>query len=257
MLRFCSLGSGSAGNALVVEARNGLCTTRILVDNGFGWRALNQRLHRAGLTCASLDAIIVTHEHGDHSGGVHGVLRQTDLLVYASAGTAAAAGFKRAARWRPLQAGVTTDLGDLAIHPVAVPHDAAEPLQFVFDDGDRRLGLLTDTGMPTPSIASALSGVAALILECNHDEDLLAQSRYPPFLRQRIAGDHGHLSNRQAAQLLHAIDRRHLRQIVAAHLSRENNRPELAQAALAKAVGGDPEDIAVADQDRGSGWLDV
>jgi len=257
VLRFCSLGSGSAGNALVVEARSGSCTTRVLVDNGFGWRALNQRLQRAGLTCESLDAIIVTHEHADHSSGVHALLRQTDLLVYASAGTAAAAGFKRAGRWRSLQAGVATDLGGLAMHPVAVPHDAAEPLQFVFDDGDRRLGLLTDIGMPTPNIVTALSGVTALILECNHDEELLAQSRYPPFLRQRIAGDRGHLSNRQAAQLLQAIDRRQLRQVVAAHLSRENNRPELAQAALAKAVGGNAEDVAVADQDSGSGWLEV
>lgn len=257
MLRFCSLGSGSAGNALVVEARSGLFATRVLVDNGFGWRTLNHRLQRAGLTIASLDAVIVTHEHGDHSAGVAALLRQTALPVYSSAGTAAAAGFKRAGRWRPLHAGVAADLGGLALHPIAVPHDAAEPLQFVFDDGERRLGLLTDTGAPTPDIVAAFGGVSALILECNHDEDLLAQSRYPPFLRQRIAGDRGHLSNRQAAQLLHAIDRGRLRQVVAAHLSRENNRPELARSALADAVGSDPEAIFVADQDHGSGWLEV
>lgn len=254
MLRFCSLGSGSAGNALVVEARSGLFATRVLVDNGFGWRTLNHRLQRAGLTIASLDAVVVTHEHGDHSAGVAALLRQTALPVYASAGTAAAAGFKRAGRWRPLHADVAADLGGLALHPIAVPHDAAEPLQFVFDDGERRLGLLTDTGAPTPDIVAALGGVSALILECNHDEDLLAQSRYPTFLRQRIAGDHGHLSNGQAAQLLQAIDRGRLGQVVAAHLSRENNRPQLAQQAIAGVLGCSEGEVGVADQETGCDW---
>jgi phosphoribosyl 1,2-cyclic phosphodiesterase len=257
VLRFCSLGSGSSGNALVVEARVGLFTTRLLVDNGFPFAALQRRLARAGLTLPDLDAVLLTHEHADHVGGVAALLRRTSLPVYASAGTAAAAQLKRAGRWRPLRAGVSVDLGGVAVHPFAVPHDASEPLQFVFDDGACRLGVVTDLGAPTAAVAAALGGVAALVLECNHDIELLLGGRYPPFLKQRIAGAQGHLSNAQAADLLARLDRSALRQVVAAHLSRENNRPQLARAALAAVLGCAAAEVRVADQEQGIGWTEV
>lgn len=257
MLRFCCLGSGSEGNALLVEASDGLFATRVLVDNGFGPRQLAKRLARAGLAADDLDALLVTHEHSDHVGGAPALLKPGRLPLLASVGTAQAAGLADYARFARLRDGEAIAVGALLIRPVAVPHDAAEPLQFVFTDGCRALGLLTDIGVPTPAVATAFGQLDALILECNHDAGLLAASDYPPFLKSRIAGDHGHLSNAQAACLLAQIDRSRLQQVAAAHLSRRNNRRDLAQAALADVLGCASHDILVADQDVGLDWIEV
>jgi len=256
MLRWCCLGSGSEGNALVIESSAGLFTTRVLVDNGFGPRILDRRLARVGLSVDDIDAIFVTHEHADHVSGVAALLSRRRIPLLCSAGTRRAAGLDAAdLDWRPLRAGQPLDLGELQIHPYAVPHDAAEPLQLVATDGERRFGLLTDIGAPTPEVARALDGLHALQLECNHDADLLAGGGYPPFLKQRIAGERGHLSNRQAAALLATIDRGRLHTVAAAHLSRSNNRPELAQHALSAVLGCAAELVHVARQDEGLGWL--
>jgi phosphoribosyl 1,2-cyclic phosphodiesterase len=238
----------------VVEAHDGLTVTRILIDNGFGPRALERRLGRAELTIADLDAIVVTHEHSDHIGGVRALVKKRRIAVFASAGTARAARIDTSADWRRLQSGEPIAIGGVSVTPYAVPHDAAEPLQFVFSDGNRRLGQLTDIGAPTPDVARALDGLDALILECNHEADLLASGDYPPFLKARIAGDRGHLSNAQAASLLGQIDRSRLGFIAAAHLSRHNNRPELARGALAGALSCESVEIEVATQDAGFAW---
>ncbi len=258
MLRFCCLGSGSEGNALVVEAHDGLTVTRLLVDNGFGPRALAQRLARAGLALDELHAVVVTHEHSDHVAGVAALARRCRIAVFASAGTA------RAARIggdgvdvRALRASLPVAIGGVHVTPVAVAHDAAEPLQFVFSDGARRFGLLTDIGAPDESVLRALDRLDALILECNHDERMLWDGDYPPFLKTRIASDRGHLSNAQAARLLGDIDRSRLGFIAAAHLSRSNNRPELARRALAAAAGCGDDDVHVAAQDAGLPWFDA
>jgi phosphoribosyl 1,2-cyclic phosphodiesterase len=145
-------------------------------------------------------------------------------------------------------------LRDLSIQPFAVSHDAEEPLQFVFSDGFVRLGLATDLGCDSPPVRQALSGLDALILECNHDADLLATGPYPPFLKRRVGGDRGHLSNAQAARLLAEIDRSHLRFVVAAHLSRQNNHPVRARTALAEVLHWHSDDIIVADQANGFSW---
>lgn len=258
MLRWSVLGSGSEGNALVIEASSGLFATRVLVDNGFGPRALQARLARIGLTCDDLDAVFVTHEHSDHVAGVAAFLGKRHVPLLCSAGTRRAAGLDDAAiDWRPLRAGQTLDLGELQLHPYAVPHDAAEPLQLVATDGDRRFGLLTDIGAPTREVARALDGVHALQLECNHDVVLLMSGDYPQFLKQRIGGDRGHLSNAQAATLLTMLDRTHLHTVAAAHLSRSNNRPDLARAALAQVLGCAADEIHVAAQDSGLAWVEV
>lgn len=251
MLRFCCLGSGSEGNALVVEAIEGSRATRVLLDNGFGPRQLRLRLARAGLGFDDLDAIVLTHEHSDHVAGVDALLRRRPIPVYCSAGTAAAAGLNDAC---VVVSGEIVSVGALQWMPFEVAHDAAEPLQYVFSDGVRRLGVLTDIGAPLPTVRAALDGLDALVIECNHDVDLLRASTYPPFLKSRILGDRGHLSNAQAAQLLTELDRRRLRCLAAAHLSRRNNRAELARAALAEASGADPDDVLVADQDGGLDW---
>jgi len=254
VLRFCCLGSGSEGNALVVEAHDGLTVTRILIDNGFGPRELARRLTRAELTIADLDAVVITHEHSDHIGGVRALVRKRRIAVFASAGTTRAAEIGDDADLRCLRSGESVAIGGVTVMPYAVPHDAAEPLQFVFSDGNRRLGLLTDIGAPNHDVARMLDGLDALILECNHDAELLASGAYPPFLKARIAGDRGHLSNAQAAALLGQIDRSRLGFIAAAHLSQRNNRPELARRAIAASLGCDAGDIEVAAQDEGFAW---
>jgi phosphoribosyl 1,2-cyclic phosphodiesterase len=258
VLRVCSLGSGSGGNALVVEACDGWALTRVLVDNGFNLRQLGRRLARAGLALRDLDAVIVTHEHSDHVGGVARFARKTGLPVYCSEGTAEASGLSGSGvRVHALQAGAAIGIGPLAIEPYEVPHDADEPLQFVFSDGDRRAGLLTDTGESSAIIVAALDRVHALLLECNHDVAMLRNGSYPPFLKARIAGSQGHLSNEQAAGILASIDRSCLGWIAAAHLSQANNTPALARAALAAVLGCADAEIAVADQGQGLDWRAV
>ncbi len=252
MLRFCCLGSGSEGNATVVEAGDGLRVTRVLLDNGFNGRQLQIRLARAGLTVDDLDAIVLTHEHSDHVGGVRALLRRAPLPVFCSAGTARAASLETG--FSEVVAGEIVAIGALRMVPFTVGHDAAEPLQYVFGDGDRRLGVLTDVGSPGEDVFDALAGVHALMLECNHDVEMLRISAYPPFLKARILGDLGHLSNIQAAALLQRLDRRSLQLVAAAHLSRRNNQPRLARAALAAVIGCADDEVLVADQDSGLPW---
>jgi phosphoribosyl 1,2-cyclic phosphodiesterase len=148
-------------------------------------------------------------------------------------------------------------IGDLSVLPYTVPHDAREPLQFVFSDGAARLGVLTDVGTSTPHISAVLSGCDALVLECNHDVGMLAASRYPPSVRARIGGNHGHLNNEAAGEILASLDRSKLRHLVAAHLSQQNNLPELAQAALAAVLGASATEVLVASQGDGFGWLSL
>jgi phosphoribosyl 1,2-cyclic phosphodiesterase len=145
-------------------------------------------------------------------------------------------------------------VGDLQVQPFPVPHDAREPVQFVFSDGRHRLGVLTDLGFSTPHVVAQLSGCDALVLECNHDAEMLAQGNYPPSLKQRIGGRFGHLDNASAAGLLAQLDRSRLQHLIAAHLSEHNNTPAHAQRALAEVMGCAPEWIGVADQELGFGW---
>jgi phosphoribosyl 1,2-cyclic phosphodiesterase len=148
-------------------------------------------------------------------------------------------------------------IGDIEVHPYPVPHDAREPTQFVFSDGARSLGVLTDAGCITPHILAMLTECAGLVLECNHDAEMLARGRYPPPLKRRIAGEYGHLDNQAAAGLLRAIGGAGLAHVVAAHLSEENNTPELARAALADALGCTPDWVGMADQAAGCGWREL
>lgn len=255
MLRACSLGSGSGGNALVVEARDGSIVTRVLVDNGFNLKQLGRRLERAGLSLDDIDAVLVTHEHSDHVGGVARYACKAGLPVYCSEGTARAAGLPgRGVQWRELVSGVRQVIGAVVVDPFEVPHDAAEPLQFVFGDGQRWLGLLTDAGEPTVTIVAALRRVDALVLECNHDETMLRVGPYAAFLKARIAGARGHLSNAQAAALLREVECTRLQWVAAAHLSAQNNTKELAREALAAVLGCVPGEVAVADQEEGLDW---
>lgn len=251
-MRFACLGSGSEGNALVVESGR----TRILLDCGFGLKETVARLARLGLAPEELNAILVTHEHSDHIGGVTRLAARFRLPVWVSHGTCAhlASLDQLPPDLHLFDSHAPFAIGDLAVHPFPVPHDAREPVQFVFGDGRVRLGVLTDTGSTTPHIVAMLSGCDALVLECNHDADMLANGPYPPALKRRVGGDFGHLDNGTAARLLASLDTARLQHIIAAHLSRKNNTPTLAQAALAAALGCEPHWIGLADQDLGFDW---
>ncbi|WP_175941593.1 MBL fold metallo-hydrolase [Burkholderia pyrrocinia] len=255
-MRFASLGSGSEGNALVVEASSGTTTTRVLLDCGFSAKEVERRLGRLNLGIDDLDAILITHEHSDHVGSALTLARRASLPLYMSWGTARAVGADEAdVDLHVLWGDETAAIRDLAVMPYTVPHDAREPLQFVFMDGSSRLGVLTDVGMATPHITAVLSGCDALVLESNHDTAMLAASRYPQSLKARIGGNHGHLSNDAAADILASLERSRLQHLVAAHLSQQNNLPELARQAFAGVLGTSGEEVVVATQDAGFDWL--
>ena len=257
-MRFASLGSGSEGNALLVESVSGTTTTRVLLDCGFSAKEVERRLARLDVRADQIDAILITHEHADHIGGALTLARKWSIPLHMSWGTARAVGADDApVDLHVLWGDENVMVGDLEVLPYTVPHDAREPLQYVFSDGASRLGVLTDVGVATAHITTVLSGCDALVLESNHDAGMLATSRYPASLKARIGGMHGHLNNDAAAGILAALDRSKLRHLVAAHLSRENNLPELAQAALAAVLGGTAADVVVATQADGFDWLSL
>lgn len=257
MIRFKSLGSGSSGNATVVQARCGASpAVHLLVDCGLGIRELDKRLAAAGMLAEQIDGIFITHEHADHIGCAQRVALRERVPVWMSAGTHAALGHPDFDGLLRIAAdGVPIDLGAMQVMPFTVPHDAREPLQLHCTDGEARLGVLTDLGHVTAHVLQQLAGCRTVMLECNHDEGLLMQSSYPPFLKRRVGGDWGHLANSAAASAAASLAALGLTQVVAAHLSEQNNRPELARAAMASALGCGPDDIHVADGPGGCGWL--
>ena len=253
MLRFASLGSGSRGNATLVEA-GGTC---VMVDCGFSVSETRRRLARLGKTSEDIAAILVTHEHSDHIGGVAAFARRYGTPVWMTAGTSVMHADTDVPSLDWFTGHEPFAIGDLQVAPFTVPHDAREPCQFVFGDGAARLGVLTDTGCITAHIREMLDGCDALLLECNHDTAMLAAGPYPPALKRRVGGRLGHLSNAQAAELLAALDTGALRHVVAAHLSDKNNRPELARTALADALCCGQDWIGIADQAAGLDWRQV
>ncbi len=258
MLRVRSLGSGSTGNATLVEARCDGRVTRLLIDCGFALRHLDARLARAGLATDAIDAVFVTHEHGDHIGCAHALSLRERIPIWMSEGTWLATGGGDYQGLLTLaRDGVAIEVGDLAIEPFTVPHDAREPLQLLCTDGARRLGMLTDLGHATPYVLARLAGLHALLLECNHDSDMLASSAYPPFLKTRVGGNYGHLSNAAAAAIAGTVQHTGLKHVVAAHLSESNNRPELARRVLAQALGAAEHEMLHADAADGCPWLDA
>lgn len=253
-MRFASLGSGSSGNSLAIEAS----TTRVLLDCGFGLREVVQRILRLGLEPEQITGILVTHEHDDHAGGVFRFANRYRIPVWLTHGT-----FTMSQRYLPAQCDFTVNIidshlafsiGDLHIQPFPVPHDAREPVQFVLGDGQRRLGVLTDTGTSTPHIEAMLNGCDGLVLECNHDLDMLMNGPYSWPLKKRVSSRLGHLDNHTSAGLLSRLNNSRLKHLLAAHLSAQNNHPHLARTALSTALGCQPEWIGIADQEQGFDW---
>jgi len=230
--------------------------TRLLVDCGFGLKQLDARLAMAGLDADQIDAVFITHEHGDHIGCARQLALRNCKPVWMSPGTHAALDapdFKGLLQLA--QDGTFIDLGGIQIQPFTVPHDAREPLQLACTDGSRRLGILTDLGHATAHVLEQLSLCDALLLECNHEADMLAKSAYPPFLKKRVGGNFGHLSNQQASEIVRGVAHEGLQTVIAAHLSLQNNHPDLARAALCLALGCDMNDVGVADPVLGTDWI--
>lgn len=252
-MRFASLGSGSRGNAgLVVEG-----DTRLMLDCGFSVTEVRRRLARLGMTPDELTGIVVTHEHGDHLSGVSRLSRRFDLPVWMTPGTCAAWDGPEVPKINLFSAHEAFSIGALELTPFPVPHDAREPCQFVFSNGQHRLGVLSDTGVVTPFIRHQLDACNALMIECNYDSEMLANGPYPEMLKQRVASRLGHLSNEQAGDLLRALDTSRLQHAVVGHVSEKNNTADLARGHAAAALGCNEEWITVAAQATGFGWRDI
>lgn len=252
-MRFAILGSGSRGNATVVSAQD----THLLVDCGFSRKEIDLRLARCDLGAAQLAGILVTHEHSDHVSGVARLSRAYQLPFYLTRGTALAAGLADEPLARLISPHQPFAIGAITVQPYPVPHDAREPVQFVLQHGSRRLGILSDAGAVTAHMREVLSGCDALLLECNHCPQMLADGPYPPALKDRVGGRLGHLSNAQSAALLGALDRSRLRHLAVTHISEKNNCPQRATQALVAVLGEHPAWLAVADQDLGLDWRDL
>lgn len=256
-MRFASLGSGSAGNALVVKVNN----TTLMLDCGFSIKETSLRLARLSLQPHDLTGIVITHEHDDHAGGAFKFAAKYNIPVWLTYGT-----LKMSARYQPnqhdLQLNVVDShqafsIADIQVQPYPVPHDAREPMQCVFSDGSYKLGVLTDVGRTTPHIAEKLSACHALVLECNHDASMLQSGPYSWALKKRVGGDLGHLENVDSANLLASLDNRQLQHILAAHLSAKNNTPALAKASLARVLGCEDDWVGIADQALGFDWRTI
>lgn len=257
-MKFASLGSGSEGNALLISAASGTTTTTVMLDCGFSLRETERRLARVGKQAADIAAIVVTHEHGDHVGGVFKFARRHGTPVWITRGTyAAVASACDGVDLHFCRDGDALAIGDLQLHPYTVPHDAREPVQYVATDGRYRLGVLTDAGQSTSHLVQALHLCDALMLECNHDRQMLADSAYSMSLKRRIGGDYGHLANDTSAEILAALDKSRLKIVVGAHLSLKNNTPELARQALCSVLDAEACEVMIACQEDGFDWISV
>lgn len=227
-----------------------------MLDCGFSLKETVQRLARLGKEPDRLTAVVLSHEHSDHVRGIGFLARRFNLPVWMTTGTFSAierlyGPLPIVRLFSPHESFV---IGDIGVAPFPVPHDAREPSQFVFSNGDLRLGVLTDAGSTTPHIETMLSGCHGLILECNHDRDMLLNGPYPEPLKARIGGHEGHLDNATAAAILASVDQANLQHLVAAHLSETNNTAALARGALSEVLGCDPDWVHVADQAGGLSW---
>lgn len=233
-MRFCVLGGGSKGNSTFVEAGQ----TRLLIDAGFSGKEIERRLLAIGVEAQSLSAILITHEHGDHVRGAAILARRFQLPVFVNQATLAAAGplLANLPHCQVFVTGQAFVFNEFQIHPFAVSHDVADPVGFLLSSGSLRLGYCTDTGVVSKLMCHRLSGCHGLVLECNHDPELLKNGPYPPALQQRVRGKSGHLANEEAASFLSEIIHDGLEHVVLSHLSAANNQPHLAEAAIIAAL---------------------
>jgi len=253
-MRFASLGSGSAGNCMVIEQ----ASTRLLLDCGFSVREVITKLEKLSLVPEQITGILVTHEHDDHAKGAFKLAAKYNIPVWLSHGTCI-----MSERYLPTNAQLKLNevdshtgfaIDNIQVTPFPVPHDAREPTQFTFTDGQHKLGVLTDAGSSTPYIEQMLTGCDALVLECNHDLTMLEKGPYSYALKMRVGGRLGHLDNQSAAVLLGKLDNSKLKHIIAAHLSAKNNTQAFAKQALSATLNCELDWIGIAEQQSGFDW---
>lgn len=257
VIRMVVLGSGSRGNAAVVECGG----VRLLIDAGLSAKQLTMRLRGVGVEPASLDGILLSHEHGDHVRGLKVLLKQWNLPVYCTAMTGHVvreAGI-REGQWKHFEAGQGFAVGGAAVRTFSLQHDAVDPVGFVISNGTKHVGAVTDAGDVTRNLTEALRGVHGLFIEANYDDELLANDTKRPWsIKQRISSRHGHLSNAQCANLLREIAHAQLTRVVVGHLSSDCNTPECVMQALRSGLAdaGHPHvEVHCAGQDEPTGWL--
>lgn len=251
-MRFCCLGSGSKGNATLVQ----LGETLLLIDCGFSFKYMQSALAVKGCSPEDISAILVTHEHGDHISGVNTLAKRLSIPVYLTPGTARSNKLALdKLDIRLLKADKPIDIAGLSILPVTVPHDAMEPCQFVFSSADKMLGVMTDLGSISDHVNQHFSRCDALLLEANHDVDMLWAGPYPPTLKRRVLSDWGHLSNVQAVDYL---QRQEVlpKTLVLGHISEKNNSMALVTQAFSMFESQIPT-LIFAAQDNGFDWIDV
>lgn len=252
-MRIASLGSGSRGNGTLIEDED----TCVLVDLGFSLKETTRRLRRLGRAPEDVSAILVTHEHADHIHGVAAFARKYRTPVYLTPGTYNRKRMGVLPVLHEVNCHRSFRIASLGIEPVPVPHDAKEPCQYILSSRGSKVGVLTDLGHITPHVEQQYQHCDALLLECNHDVDMLTNGPYPWPLKQRVGGMHGHLNNEQAASLLHRVDLARLQHLIICHISEQNNSPELARAAVQAPAGNWGGTLHVADQARGFDWIEL
>ena len=241
-MKFCTLASGSSGNSLYLESKY----SKILIDAGISFRRISRSLENIGVAVTDLDAVVLSHEHEDHSKAVG---KMSGVPVYVSgetvgfweekrngyshkngAGSSKTGGSRNGAinKLREFDSEEPFHINDLTVTPFSVAHDAIDPVGFTVTDGRVKIGVVTDIGKPTALVIESLKNCDALVLESNHDREMLFSGPYPPYLQQRISGGHGHLSNDQSASLLGDVLHDGLKYVLLAHLSSRNNTPEMA-----------------------------
>ncbi|MEE9325920.1 MAG: MBL fold metallo-hydrolase [Cocleimonas sp.] len=254
MIRFASLGSGSKGNATLIESGVDDTDTRILLDCGFSVKETESRLSRLERTAETITAIVITHEHYDHVSGAGRLSRKYDIPVWLTVGTWVSCKDNDFFEVSFIDSHTNFEIESLHVHPYPVPHDAREPCQFIFSDGESRLAILTDVGCHTPHILKHLTKLDGLLLECNYDHEMLFAGNYPRKLKDRVASIRGHLDNRQATQLLKELDLTNLKHLIGMHVSEKNNKKDLAINALCKGMSCKQGDVSLASQIDGFNW---
>lgn len=233
-MRLLSIASGSSGNCVYVGDDH----THILIDAGISKKRIEEGLNTIGLTISDLNAVFITHEHIDHIGGLGVLTRKCEAPVYATGGTiegifqTASLGKLDQEQFIEIAENRCVTIGDITVDPMKISHDAAQPVAYRFFKGDKKIAVATDLGMITEENEEKLKGMDAILLEANHDVNMLQVGPYPYYLKQRILGNRGHLSNENAGRLLSRIAHDNLKHIFLGHLSKENNMPALAYEAV-------------------------
>jgi len=253
-MKLLSLGSGSSGNATLLQSGE----TTLLIDCGFSLRELESRLAKVDLTASCIDALLLTHEHGDHVKGAATLSRRYNVPVWATVGTSRGCKWHQDSQLYQFHAnGDSFGIGEIDVTPFTVPHDAAEPCQYLFEANQKRLGILTDSGCITSHIIAQLQGLDALVLEFNHDITMLQQGPYPPFLQRRVGGNHGHLNNHQSADLLRQLDHQRWKYLIGAHVSAKNNAEHLVRDVVQDVDSSLGERLQILQQHGPSQWFAI